>query len=79
LDNLNIDRDIAGAYVIARRGLGFKERLPKNYKELLNDTDFLLYTIAKIEEKNEYKRNKLISKTQKKLKNATKTLRKWKE
>jgi transposase, putative, N-terminal domain len=45
----NIDKDIAGAYVIARRGLGYKEKLPKNYKELLNDIDFLLYTIAKIE------------------------------
>jgi IS605 OrfB family transposase len=70
----NIDKDIAGAFVIARRGLGFKERLPKNYKELLNDTDFLSYTIARIEdnikelkqkleeEKNEYKRNKLKTK-----------------
>jgi IS605 OrfB family transposase len=28
----NIDKDIAGAFVIVRRGLGFKERLPKNYK-----------------------------------------------
>jgi len=69
----NIDKDIAGAYVIARRGLGFKERLPKNYKELLKDADFLSYTIAKIEdkiaklkqeireEKKEYKRNRLKS------------------
>jgi len=69
----NIDKDMAGAYVIARRGLGFKERLPKNYKELLKDADFLSYTIAKIEdkiaklkqeireEKNEYKRNRLKS------------------
>jgi len=69
----NIDKDTAGAYVIARRGLGFKERLPKNYKELLKDTEFLSYTIAKIEdkianlkqeireEKNEYKRNRLKS------------------
>jgi len=69
----NIDKDIAGAYVIARRGLGFKEKLPKNYEELLNDIDFLSYSIAKIEdnitnlkqkikeEKNEYKRNKLKS------------------
>jgi IS605 OrfB family transposase len=69
----NIDKDIAGAYVIARRGLGFKERLPKNYKELLKDADFLSYTIAKTEdkiaklkqeiryEKNEYKRNRLKS------------------
>jgi len=70
----NIDKDIAGAYVTARRGLGFKEKLPKNYKELLNDTEFLAYSIAKIEdsiinikqkikeETNQYKRNKLKSK-----------------
>ena len=69
----NMDKDTAGAYVIARRGLGFKERLPKNYKELLKDTEFISYTIAKIEdkianlkqeireEKNEYKRNRLKS------------------
>jgi len=69
----NIDKNTAGAYVIARRGLGFKERLPKNYKELLKDAEFLSYTIAKIEdeiaklkheireEKNEYKRNRLKS------------------
>ena len=47
----NIDKDTAGAYVIARRGLGFKERLPKNYKALLKDADFLSYTIAKVEDK----------------------------
>jgi len=69
----NIDKDTAGAYVIARRGLGFKERMPKNYKELLKDAEFLSYSIAKIEdkiaklkqeireEKNEYKRNRLKS------------------
>ena len=69
----NIVKDTAGAYVIARRGLGFKERLPKNYKELLKDGEFMSYTIAKIEdkiaklkqeirnEKNEYKRNRLKS------------------
>jgi len=56
-----------------KRGLGFKEKLPKNYKELLNDSDFLSCTIARIEdnikklkqklkeEKNEYKRNKIKS------------------
>jgi hypothetical protein len=47
----NIDKDTAGAYVIARRGLGFKECLPKNYKELLKDVEFLSYTIAQIEYK----------------------------
>jgi IS605 OrfB family transposase len=83
----NIDKDIAGAYVIARRGLGFKEKLPKNYKKLLNDTDFLSYTIARLEdniaklkqklkeEKNEYKRNKLKS-TLAKLRKNLKTLQK---
>ncbi|HBT99423.1 MAG TPA: transposase, partial [Sulfurihydrogenibium sp.] len=77
----NIDKDIAGAYVIARRGLGYKEKLPKNYKELLNDIDFLSYTIARIEdsitklkqkikeEKNEYKRSKIKSKLAKLRKN----------
>jgi IS605 OrfB family transposase len=69
----NIDKDIAGAYVIARRGLGFKEKLPENYKDLLNDTEFLVYSIARIEdnitnikqkikdEKNQYRKNKLKS------------------
>ena len=69
----NIDKDTAGAYVIARRGLGFKERLPKNYRKLLKDEEFLSYSVAIVEdriaklregigeEKNEYKRNKLKS------------------
>ena len=69
----NIDKDTAGAYVIARRGLGFKERLPKNYRKLLKDTEFLFYSVARVEdriaklrkeieaEKNEYKRKKLRS------------------
>jgi len=68
-----IDKDVAGAYVIARRGLGFKESLPKNYRKLLEDKEFLSYSVAGVEdrvaklkkeieeEKNEYKRNKLKS------------------
>jgi transposase, IS605 OrfB family, central region len=80
----NIDKDIAGAFVIARRVLGFIEKLPKNYKELLNDSDFLSYTIARIEdniketkqklkkEKNEYKRKKLENKLNKLRKNLKK-------
>ena len=86
----NIDKDTAGAYVIARRGLGFKERLPKNYKELLKDAEFLSYTIAKVEDKiaklkeevrnerNEYKRNRLKSalwKTRKELDTLLRYLR----
>ncbi|NHV05712.1 MAG: IS200/IS605 family element transposase accessory protein TnpB [Thaumarchaeota archaeon] len=68
---LSIDKDVAGAYVIGRRGLGFKEKLPKNYRELLKDEEFLAYAIAKVDERvnklkrelkketNEYKRNAL--------------------
>jgi hypothetical protein len=36
---------------VLKIGLGFKERLPKNYKELLKDVEFLSYTIAKVEDK----------------------------
>jgi IS605 OrfB family transposase len=68
---LGIDKDVAGAYVIARRGLGFEEELPKNYRELLKDKEFLAYAIAKVDErinklkselkkeKSEYKKNAL--------------------
>jgi IS605 OrfB family transposase len=68
---LSIDKDIAGAYVIGRRGLGFEEKLPKNYRELLKDKEFLAYAIAKVDERinklkgelkketNEYKKNAL--------------------
>jgi hypothetical protein len=81
----NIDKDIAGAYVIGRRGLGFKERLPKNYKKLLENEEFLLYSIARIsdeigmvkdlvkKENNGYKKNRLKAKLNK-LKKDLKTL-----
>ena len=36
---LNIDKDIAGAYVIARRALGFEEKLPESYLKLLSDKE----------------------------------------
>jgi len=83
----NIDKDIAGAYVIGRRGLGFKEKLPKNYKKLLEDKEFLIYSIAKVEgeiskltelmrkENNKYKKNKLKAKLTK-LKKDLRTLQK---
>jgi len=32
---LSLSKDVAAAWVIARRGLGFCERIPKNYKALL--------------------------------------------
>jgi IS605 OrfB family transposase len=51
--NFLIDKDIAGAYVIGRRALGFKERLPKNYKKLLSDKEYLFYSLNKLEKKKE--------------------------
>ena len=67
----NIDKDIAGAFVIGRRALGFTEKLPKNYKILSQDLEFLMFSLARIEDKieevkekikkegNEYKANAL--------------------
>ncbi|WP_236682851.1 IS200/IS605 family accessory protein TnpB-related protein [Thermus filiformis] len=37
---LSLSKDIAAAYVIGRRALGFEERLPKNYRALLEDPRF---------------------------------------
>ena len=70
---LNIDKDIAGAYVIGRRALGFKEDMPENYEKLLKDKAYLEFALKKYEERekelrelienesNEYKRNALRS------------------
>ncbi len=48
---LNIDKDIAGAYVIGRRALGFKEEVPENYLKLLSDREYLEYAIYCYEQK----------------------------
>nr|WP_236682849.1 IS200/IS605 family accessory protein TnpB-related protein [Thermus filiformis] len=37
---LSLSKDIAAAYVIGRRALGFEERLPKHYEALLADPHF---------------------------------------
>jgi hypothetical protein len=70
---LNIDKDIAGAYVIGRRALGFKEYMPENYEKLLKDKAYLEFALKRYEERekelreliekesNEYKRNALKS------------------
>jgi IS605 OrfB family transposase len=70
---LSIDKDVAGAYVIGRRALGFKEDMPENYERLLKDKAYLEFSIKKYEERekelteliekesNEYKRNALKS------------------
>ncbi len=51
--NYLIDKDTAGAYVIGRRALGFKEDIPENYRKLLSDRDYILYSISKLEEKKQ--------------------------
>jgi IS605 OrfB family transposase len=70
---LNIDKDIAGAYVIGRRALGFKEDTPENYERLLKNKAYLEFALKRYEERekelvgliekesNEYKRNALRS------------------
>jgi IS605 OrfB family transposase len=70
---LSIDKDIAGAYVIGRRALGFKEDMPENYEKLLKDKAYLEFALKRYEEgekelreligkeTNEYKRNALKS------------------
>ena len=84
----NIDKDISAAFVIARRALGFKEEIPKNYEKLLKDKDFLNYAIAELEEKvkelkkkkekegNKYKRNAIKDELKKK-KNELNLLKKY--
>jgi cell division ATPase FtsA len=70
---LNIDKDIASAYAIGRRALGFEEDTPENYERLLKDKSYLEFAIKRYEERekelkellekesNEYKRNALKS------------------
>jgi IS605 OrfB family transposase len=70
---LNIDKDVAGAYVIGRRALGFKEDTPENYEKLLKDKAYLEFALKRYEERekelrelvkkesNQYKRNALES------------------
>jgi len=70
---LNIDKDIAGAYVTGRRALGFKEDMPENYEKLLKNKAYLEFALKRYEERekelgeliekesNEYERNALKS------------------
>jgi len=71
--HLNIGKDVAGAHVIGRRALGFKENMPENYEKLLKDKAYLEFALKKYEdrekepreliekESSEYKRNALKS------------------
>jgi IS605 OrfB family transposase len=64
-----IDKDVAGAYVIWRKALGFKEEIPENYKKLLKSQIYIQYALWRLgkmedelqnklnQEKNKYKAN----------------------
>jgi IS605 OrfB family transposase len=41
---LHLSKDVAAAYVIGRRALGFEEKLPKGYEALLQSESFFAYT-----------------------------------
>ncbi len=70
---LSIDKDIAGAYVIGRRALGFREDMPENYERLLKEKAYLEFALKRYEERekeltelieketDKYKRNALES------------------
>jgi hypothetical protein len=40
---LHLSKDVAAAYVIGRRALGFTEKLPKGYKALLKNNTFIAH------------------------------------
>ena len=65
-----IDKDIAGAYVIGRRALGFKEKVPENYLKLLSDREYLEYAICTYEEKEKELKEKLKKETNQYKRNA---------
>jgi IS605 OrfB family transposase len=54
-----IDKDIAGAYVIGRKALGFKEEIPENYKKLLKSQVYIQYALWRLGKMEEDLRNKL--------------------
>jgi len=49
-----VSKDVASAYVIARRGLGLKEKVPKNYMELIKRL-----SIKELKELKEYVKEKV--------------------
>ena len=70
---LNIDKDIAGAYVIGRRALGFKEDMPKNYEKLLKDKTYLKFALKKYEDREKELRELLKEETNQYKRNAIKS------
>jgi len=56
-----IDKDTAAAFVIGRRGLGFSDKIPENYKDLLSKKEFLEYALKILESKKKEFKDKLQS------------------
>jgi IS605 OrfB family transposase len=54
-----IDKDVAGAYVIGRKALGFKEEIPENYKKLLKSQIYIQYALWRLGKMEEELKNKL--------------------
>jgi len=54
-----IDKDVAGAHVIGRKALGFKEEIPENYKKLLKSQIYIQYALWRLGKMEEELRNKL--------------------
>ncbi|MFZ8801822.1 MAG: IS200/IS605 family accessory protein TnpB-related protein, partial [Candidatus Calescibacterium sp.] len=54
-----IDKDVAGAYVIGRKALGFKEEIPENYKKLLKSQIYIQYALWRLGKIEEELKNKL--------------------
>jgi IS605 OrfB family transposase len=54
-----IDKDVAGAYVIGRKALGFQEKIPENYKKLLKSQIYIQYALWRLGKMEEELRNKL--------------------
>jgi IS605 OrfB family transposase len=70
---LNIDKDIAGAYVIGRRALGYKEDMPENYEKLLKDKAYLEFALKRYEEREKELRELIEKDTNQYKKNAIKS------
>jgi IS605 OrfB family transposase len=70
---LSIDKDIAGAYVIGRRALGFREDMPENYEKLLKDKAYLEFALKRYEEREKELRELLEEETNQYKRNAIKS------
>ena len=44
-----LDKDVSAAFVIARKALGFKERLPKNYEKLITNEKYQGFAVKRLE------------------------------